>query len=111
MDTQDRVVEDIPPEVLNEYRNVHLDIDIMFVNGTAFLTAISKHLRMTHARSILDRKSNKLKDAITAVKSEYENRGVKVKTMHGDNKFAPLKDWLSGQGFTLETCDTNQHVP
>ena len=29
MDRQDQVVEDVPPEVLNEYRNVHLDIDIM----------------------------------------------------------------------------------
>ena len=31
--------------------------------------------------------------------------------MHGDNEFAPLKDWLNGQGVTLETCDTDQHVP
>ena len=70
MDTQDRVMEDVPPEVINEYRNVHLYIDTMFVNGTAFLTAISRHIRMTHARAILDRKINKLKDSITAIKSE-----------------------------------------
>ena len=111
MDTQDKVMEDIPPEVMNEYRDVHLAIDIIFVNRRAFLTAISRHRRMIHARAILDRKSNQLKDAITAVKSEYENRGFEVKTMHGNNKFARLKDWLIGQGVTLETYDTNQHVP
>ena len=89
MDTQDRVMRDVPPKVMNEYRNIHLDIDIMFVNGTAFLATILRHLRMTHARAILDRKINKLKDEITAVKSEYKNRGFSVKTIHGDNEFSP----------------------
>ena len=44
---------------------------------------------MTHARVILDQKSNKLKDAITAVKSKYEKRSFKVKIMHGNNEFVP----------------------
>ena len=41
MDRQDRVLEDVPPEVINEYRDVHIDIDVMFVNKIAFFTAIS----------------------------------------------------------------------
>ena len=88
-------MENIPPEVMNEYRDVYLNIDIMFVNGTAFLTAISRHLCMTHSRAILNWKRNQLKDAITAVKLTYKKRGFKVKTMHGNNEFSSLKDWLS----------------
>ena len=111
MDSQDKVVEDIPPEVMNEYKDIHLDIDIMFVNGVAFLTAISRHLCMTHARAVLNRTHNRVKDAITAVKAAYEKRDFKVKTMHADIEFAPLNDWLTEKEVTLETCDTDQHVP
>ena len=111
MDLQEKVVEDIPPEVMSEYKDVHLDIDRMFVNGIAFLTTISSHLRIIHARAILNRKHNRVKDAITAVKAAYKKRGFKVKTMHGDNEFAPLKDWLTKNEVTLETCDMDQHVP
>ena len=63
-------MEDIPPEIMNEYKDVHIDIDIMFVNGVAFLTAISRHLRMIHARAILNRKHFRVKDAITAIKAK-----------------------------------------
>ena len=51
-------MEDIPPKVMNEYSDIHLGIDMMFVNGTAFLNAVSQHLCMTHARAILNRKLN-----------------------------------------------------
>ena len=34
-----------------------------------------------------------------------------MKTMHGDNKFDKLKEWAEGEKITLETCDTNSHVP
>lgn len=95
MDSQDKVVEDIPPKVINEYKDVHLDIDIMFVNGVVFLTAISRHLQMIHARAILNPKYNRIDDAITAIKAACKKRRFKVKTMHSDNEFAPLKDWLT----------------
>lgn len=84
-------MEDIPPELMNEYRDVHLDIDIIFVNGIAFLTVVPQHLRMTNTRVILNHKHNTMKDAITAIKSKYEKRGFKVKTMHSVNEFAPLE--------------------
>ena len=111
IDLKDKVVEDVPSEVMNEYKDVHLDIDIMFVNGVAFLTAIARHLRMIHARAILNRKHNRLKDSITAIKAAYEKRGFKIKRIHGNNEFAPLNDWLTENVATLEKCDTNQHVP
>ena len=111
MNSQDKVVENIPPEIMNEYKDVHFDIDIMFVNGVVFLTAISRHLCKIHARAIFNRKHNRVKDAITAIKAAYKKRGFKVKTMHGNNEFAPLEDWLSENEVTLETCDTDHYIP
>ena len=86
MDRQDTVVEDVPPEVMAEYRNVHLDIDIMFVNGIAFLTAISRDLRLIHAKVFCRRTVGKLKEVIKSYKSVYKKRGFVVKTMHNDNQ-------------------------
>ena len=53
LDRQDQVVEDVPPEVMSEYRNIHLDIDIMFVNGIPFLTTISRDLQLIHCKDVL----------------------------------------------------------
>ena len=111
MDTQDKVVEDIPSDVMSEYRDVQLDMDKIFVSGVSFLRTISRHLCMTNARAILNWTYNRVKDVVTAVRAEYEKRLFNVKTMHDDKKNTLLKDWLGENGITLDTCDTNQHVP
>ena len=69
MDSQDKVAEDFLPEIMNEYKDVYLDIDIMFVNVVAFLTAILRHLCMIYVRTILDRKHNRVKDAIKTLQT------------------------------------------
>lgn len=102
MDTQEKEMEEIPPEVMNKYRDVHLDLDVMFVNETTFLTAVSRHFFMKNARAVLNCKHIRMKDAITTIKSAYEKKGFNVKMMHGDNKFTSLQDWLSEEEVTLE---------
>ncbi len=111
MDRQDHVVEDLPPEVMSEHCDVHLDIDIIFVNKIAFLTAISRDLRMIHAQAIRNRTNKKIKATLKSIKAVYEKRGFKVQTIHGDNEFAPLNEWVTEKDMSLETCDTNAHVP
>ena len=53
----DRITEDIaasvPPEVMKYYKDIHLDIDILFVNKTAFLLAISQNIRFIHYKTIV----------------------------------------------------------
>ena len=50
----DRTAEDIaapvPPEIMKHYKDIHLDIDILFVNKTAFLLAISQAIGFIHCR-------------------------------------------------------------
>ena len=38
------IVTDIPKEILDAYKKIHLDIDIMFVNKFAYFTAILQHI-------------------------------------------------------------------
>ena len=48
----DRTTEDIaapvPPEITKHYKDIHLDIDIVFVDKTAFLLAISRDIGFIH---------------------------------------------------------------
>ena len=48
----DRTTEDIttpvPPEIMNHYKNVHLDIDILFMNKISFLLAVSRDIRFVY---------------------------------------------------------------
>ena len=101
----------MPPAVINEYRDVHIDIDIMFVNKIAFFTAISRDLRLIHTQVVRSRTLSRIKKTILAMKAEYGKRGFNVKTMHGDNEFELMKDWTQEKGMSLETCDTDAHVP
>ena len=52
----DRMTEDIAapvsPEIMKHYKEVHLDIDLLFVNKTAFLLAISRDIGSIHCRPI-----------------------------------------------------------
>ena len=39
--TTEEIVAPVPLEITNHYKDIHLNIDILFVNKTAFLLAIS----------------------------------------------------------------------
>ena len=43
---------------------------------------------------------------------EYVKRDFIVQTIHGGDKFAPLKSWLiEKHKVDLEICDTDAHLP
>ena len=48
----DRVTEDtispVPSSLLENYKNIHLDIDLFFVNDVAFFLATSRHVGFIH---------------------------------------------------------------
>ena len=65
----DRTTEDIaapvPPDIMKHYKDLHLDIDILFVNKTVFLLGISRDIGFIHCRpmscSITTRIQNEMK--------------------------------------------------
>ena len=50
----DRTTEDVaaplPPKILEHYKDIHLDIGILYVNQTAFLLEISRDIGFIHCR-------------------------------------------------------------
>ena len=51
-----RTTEDIaalvPPEIMKHYKEIHLNIDILFVNKTAFVLAISRDMTFIYCKPI-----------------------------------------------------------
>ena len=53
------VVSDVillPPDILKAHKNVVLSADIFFVNGIAFFTTISQHIKFVTADRLVDQK-------------------------------------------------------
>ena len=55
----DRTTEDIttlvPPKIMEYYKNIRLDIDLLFVNKIPFLLAKSQDIRFIHCKALLSK--------------------------------------------------------
>ena len=65
---------DVPKTIMDAYRKTHFNIDIMYVNKVAYLTAISEHIRMTNCIAIKGREKNRMSDAIERIIEQYNQR-------------------------------------
>ena len=83
---------EVPTEVLKHYKEVHLDIDVMYINKIPFLVAVSKSIGMIHCMPVMNKDNKRVSDALTSIISQYNGRGFKVSTIHGDGAFDSLKD-------------------
>ena len=64
----DRTTKDIvipvPPEIIKHYKDIHLDIDILFVNKTAFLLEISRDIRFIHCKPMTSNHSKRVQNRL-----------------------------------------------
>ena len=55
----DRTTEDVatpvPPEIMEHYKNIHLDIDILFVNKIPFLLGKSRNIGFIDCKALLSK--------------------------------------------------------
>ena len=109
--TTEEVCTPFPSNILQHYGNIHLDMDIMFINNVAFFLATSQDLGFIHCRRVLSKHNKRVQNALKHI-AEYKTRGFQVRTASGDNTFAPLKEWMLEElDIVLTTCDSDSHVP
>ena len=110
--TTEGVSTPVPRKILEHYGDVHLDMDLMFINGVAFFLSTSRDLGFIHCRPVVSKHNKRVQNALKTIVAEYNTRGFKVRTASGDNAFAPLKDWMLEElDIVLTTCDSDSHVP
>jgi hypothetical protein len=102
---------DVPRTIMDQYRNVTLCIDIMFVNKIPFLVTISRGIKFGTAETLTDRKHPTIMSAIKHVVALYSKRGFRVSDAHTDNKFEPMRADLMDANVNLNVASNNEHVP
>ena len=112
----ERVTEDtispVPSSLLENYKNIHLDIDLFFINDVAFFLTTSRRVGFIHCQAVLSKHDKRVANALRDTIKEYEYRGFKVISALGDLAFDPMKKWVKDElNITLTTCDTDSHVP
>ena len=112
----DRTTEDmaapVPPTIMKYYSDIHLDIDVLFVNKIPFLLAASWDIRFIHCKALLTKHGKRIKNGLQQIILDYQARGFKVVSMFGDGEFEPIVDWVGSElHIYLVTCVANSHVP
>ena len=107
----DRVETDglvaIPRDIFSK-RDVTLTADIMFLNGHAFLTTLSRRIRLVTAENVTRRTASHLHRALNKIIALYARGGFRVKVVLMDNEFKKVRDLLSI--VEVNTTAVREHV-
>ena len=114
--TMDRKTEDIAapvlPEIMEHYKNIHLNIDILFMNKTAFLFVISRDIGFIHCRPMSSSVIKQVQNAMKQIFPDYQARGFNIVTAFWDSVFEHLTDWMRSElHMDLIRCAVESHVP
>ena len=90
----DRTTEDVathvPPEIMEHYKNIHLDIYLLFLNKIPFLWAKSRDIGFIHCKALLTKYDKRVQNGLRSIVLDYQSRGFKVVSTFGDGAFEPL---------------------
>ena len=112
----DRTTEDITtlvsPGIMKHYKDIHLDIDILFVKKTPFLLTIPRDIGFMHCKAMVSNHNKSVQNGLKQIAIDYQSRGFNVVTAFGDNAFKHLIKWAqSDLHIDLIPCAADQHVP
>ena len=101
---------ELPPTILNYYKDVVLSIDILFVNRVPFLATISRNIHYGTIAALPNMKIETLEREIESVMRGYSTRGFHVKTILVDLQFKAIKD-RNNLSVLTNVCSRDEHIP
>ena len=81
--TNEDVATPVPPTIIEHYRDVHLDIDLIFVNKIPFRLAKSRDVGLIYCKTLLSKHDKRVQNGL-------RSRRFKVTSAFGDVAFKPL---------------------
>ena len=113
VDTRPKLYEpipcvDIPAPIIEEHRDLSLQMDFCYMNGSPFFHTISNNIcyRTTHACK--SRSKGQILNSIRKVQTKYHCRGFNITDYHGDNDFSKVEEELLPA--TLHIRTAGQHT-
>ena len=101
----------IPPGVMEQYRDIILAVDVLYVNKLPFIATISRYIRFGTVEFLRNQKSTTLAEHIKQVNRLYRQRGFRPIYALMDGQFEPLRGDLAKMGLQLNTVSNDEHVP
>ena len=101
---------EVPPAILNYYRNVELSIDVMHVNRLPFLASVSKNIHYTTVDALDNMKINTMENVISLLLRAYSVRGFRVVAIHVDIQFKAISD-RKNLSCNVNVVSRGEHVP
>jgi len=83
------------PDLLLQYKDVTVAVNIMFVNEVPYLTSTSRHIRFVTAEMIKNVKHETLMTALKQIVNAYKKGRFSVTVILADNQFECTQDGLT----------------
>ena len=97
---------------MKHYKEIHLNIDILFMNKTAYLLTISPDIGFIHCKPMTSSVTKRVQNALKQITLDYQAMGFKIVSAFGDGTFKHLTDWTRSElHIDLVTCAADSHVP
>ena len=104
-------IYNIPSQIMQQYWDVTLSVDIMKVNNIPFFMTISKHIKFG-TTSKLDSMENKIiVKHFKIVFGLYTTSGFLVKVVMADNQFESMRGDIADLGAIINVVSRDKHVP
>ena len=81
----------VPTKYFKLGKEVYLTCDVFFVNKIHFFITLSRKIDFTATAHLKDQKIKTIFLAFLAVYKFYLRRGFRIKMVHADNEFGPMK--------------------
>ena len=101
----------IPPGVMEQYHDIILVVDVLYVNKLHFIATISRYIRFGTVEFLRNQKSTTLSEHIKQVNQLYQQQGFRPIYALMDGQFDPLRGDLAEMGLQLNTVSNDEHVP
>ena len=96
--------------ILTRYKDLHIFIDILFVNDNTFLHTKSKNINYQFVQSLKTKRSTEAAKGLTIVKRKYEKRGFRVNKWQADTEFNNLIIFDAIEPASLEVYANKEHA-
>jgi len=101
-----------PKELIEAQQDIVLCMDGMKINGTPFLTTVSRHIRHRTTEWIKHQTTKECEEKLNNVIRICNRAGFKLKSIHCDNEFQPLMQPLQDKhGINMNCANAQEHVP
>lgn len=103
---------EIPPELMNDQRNIELCVDTMYWNELPFFVTVAKNLQYRTAEFMTSLKAEEYQTKLTNVVRLYKSGGFNVTMINADPEFKPLREYLmDAHGIKVNFASAKEHVP